>query len=613
MKLRSGKKHSFSGIGAKTTISHVAVAVVIVLFASILMYALMFMYVKSYVKAELLSDAMAISELESGQQEHEYNSDRVLFYEKMCDASVVFFDREYAASGYSLADGDTLHEEMFVSLADYGNIQSILILDAIDRYFLTSILSGTAISDIRTFQFVSGEIIFAGAPIYGENGEVVYGVMLMQSLDVFHEQASLLLKLILMIGAVALPVSVLISWVYATKLTRPLVEISKGAQLMAEGNFSERIVQETNDEIGDIANSLNSLSGRLRHTIGSLRRERDMLDLIMNGINEGIIAVDWYMHTVHCNGSFLRMLEMERQPEEVSLDSPYGGIMKASMRSNDMERIVWTDASGHRLMAVASSLHSGEGIVIGSVCLVQDISEVERMEQMRRDYVANVSHELRTPLTGIRGMVEPLMDGVFETEEEKQSCYAVIYKETIRLEKLIRDMLDMSKLQDGRLSIELEPVEIMGVIDDSLRRVSATAANAGVSLKTELPENPERFICIGNEDRMLQVLTIFLDNALSFTPAGGTVTVYVRRIGANLRMGVRDTGCGIEPKDLPYIWERFYKVDKSRMRTSGTGLGLAIAKLLAELMHGSVGVNSEPGVGADFWLELPLGEPDDEQ
>ena len=230
------------------------------------------------------------------------------------------------------------------------------------------------------------------------------------------------------------------------------------------------------------------------------------------------------------------------------------------------------------------------------------------MEQMRRDYVANVSHELRTPLTGIRGMVEPLIDGVFETEEEKQDCYGVIYKETIRLEKLIREMLDMSKLQDGRLSIELEPVEIMGVIDDAMRRVSATAAEAGISLETEPPENSERLMCIGNEDRVLQALTIFLDNALSFTPSGGTVTVYVRRAGANARVGVRDTGCGIEPKDIPYIWERFYKVDKSRMRTSGTGLGLAIAKLVVELMHGGIGVNSEPGVGADFWLELPLGE-----
>ncbi len=612
MKLRDGKKHIFSGVGARTTMSHVTVAVVIVLFASILMYALMFMHVRSYVESELLSKAVAISELESGHQEHEYISEHAWFYEKMCDATVMFFDREYAASGYSLTDGDIQLAETYVSLADYQNMQSILILDGMDRYFLASILSGTPISDIRTFQFVNGEIIFAGAPIYDADGEVVCGVMLMQSLDVFRQQASVMLRLVLMISAVALPVSVLISWRYATKLTRPLIEISRGAQLMAEGNFSERVVQETNDEIGDIANSLNSLSGRLRHTIGSLRRERDMLDLIMNGINEGILAVDWYMHTVHCNGSFLRMLEMERMPEEVSMDSPYGRIMKASMRSNDIERIVWTDASGHRLMAVASSLHSGEGIVIGSVCLVQDISEVERMEQMRRDYVANVSHELRTPLTGIRGMVEPLIDGVFETEDEKQDCYGVIYKETIRLEKLIREMLDMSKLQDGRLCIELEPVEIMGVIDDAMRRVAATAGEAGISLETELPENAERFMCMGNEDRVLQTLTIFLDNALSFTPSGGTVTVYVRRIGANVRMGVRDTGCGIEPKDIPYIWERFYKVDKSRMRTSGTGLGLAIAKLVVELMHGSIGVSSEPGIGADFWLELPLGKFEEE-
>ena len=244
-------------------------------------------------------------------------------------------------------------------------------------------------------------------------------------------------------------------------------------------------------------------------------------------------------------------------------------------------------------------------MIIGAECLVRDVSEAERLEQMRKDYVANISHELRTPLTGIRGMVEPLIDGVFDTEAEKQDCYQIIYKETIRLEKLIREMLDMSRLQDGRMTIETEEMEVNFILDEAAARVRKTAAEAGVDLQVQARE---KLICQGNEDRILQVLTIFLDNALSFTPAGGSVTIFGRREEKRVVLGVRDTGCGIQPKDLPYIWERFYKVDKSRMRTTGTGLGLAIAKLIVERMHGEIGVNSEPGKGSEFWLALETGE-----
>ena len=238
----------------------------------------------------------------------------------------------------------------------------------------------------------------------------------------------------------------------------------------------------------------------------------------------------------------------------------------------------------------------------GAVCLIQDVSESERLEQLRRDYVANISHELRTPLTGIRGMVEPLMDGYIDTDEERAECYRVIYQETLRLEKLVREMLDMSRLQDGRVALEMEELELRGIVDAAVRRMKNMADDAGISLTADTGSSA--LTCIGNEDRILQVLIIFIDNALGFTPAGGSVTVYARDEREQVRVGVVDTGVGIEPKDLPFIWERFYKADKSRMRTSGTGLGLAVAKLVVELMGGEISVRSEPGRGATFEFTL---------
>jgi len=602
MKIKKSKKNILHGIGAKTTISHLTLAVLIIFFAAISMFALLNMYMRNYLETELFGWAKKISELESGEEEFVYEQSRADFYENISGSTVIFFNEEYKEV-YSLSTGIQMSFE-YTNIGIDWDFKDMQLLDGVDKFLLASILSGEVVSDIRSFQMLRDDIIFAGAPIYDSEGNVVAGVLLMQPMDVFAEQRKIMLSLLMAIAAIAIPISVYISLRLARRLTRPMIEISEGAQRLAEGNYSERIVQHTTDEIGGIANSLNALSGRLRHTIGNLRRERDMLDLVMNGINEGIIAVDWYMHTVHCNDSFLRMLEMERMPNEVDVNTEYGRILKKCMRSSETERVVWTDKSGNKLRAVASKLNSEEGIIIGAVCLVRDVSEPMRLEQMRKDYVANVSHELRTPLTGIRGMVEPLIDGVFETEEERLDCYNVIYKETIRLEKLIQEMLDMSRLQDGRVVVELEPVELTQIMQDAVMRIGQTAMDAGVTVEVETDEGT--VMCLGNEDRIIQVLTIFLDNALSFTPGGGRITVYAHRVNNYINIGVSDTGCGIEPKDMPYIWERFYKVDKSRMRTKGTGLGLAIAKLVIELMNGEIGVNSEVGEGTDFWFRLPV-------
>lgn len=604
MKFNKKRKNILHGIGAKTAISHLKLAILIIIFAAISMFAIMNNYMRNTKETELLRAAMALSEMESGKEEFAYDEERVEFYEKATDSVVIFFNEEYSMD-YSLSTGVRMNFD-YTNLSIDWDVDETIILNSVDRYALASILKGETVADISSLMYPHDNIIFAGAPIYDSKGSVVAGVMLVQSIEILASQRNVVLRLLLFTAVVAIPIAVYISMRLARRLTRPMIKISEGAQRLAVGDYTERIDQETTDEIGGIANSLNALSGRLRRTVGNLKRERDMLDLVMNGINEGIIAVDWYMHTVHCNESFLRILEMERMPENIDEKTEYGSILKKCMRSNETEKVFWKDKSGNDLMAVASKLHSEEGIIIGAVCLVNDVSEGVRLEQMRKEYVANVSHELRTPLTGIRGMVEPLIDGVFETEEERLECYNVIYKETIRLEKLIKEMLDMSRLQDGRVVVDLEPIELRQIMYDALRRVEQTANEAGVSLALEADDHHSTIGCIGNEDRVLQVLTIFLDNALSFTPQGGHITIYAHKVNHYVKIGVRDTGCGIEPKDMPYIWERFYKVDKSRMRTKGTGLGLAIAKLVVELMNGEIGVNSEAGKGTDFWFRLPV-------
>ena len=318
--------------------------------------------------------------------------------------------------------------------------------------------------------------------------------------------------------------------------------------------------------------------------------------------------MDNHWNIAHANAAPLELVELDSAAKLLdsaasgTLYEPLRALLSRCMKTGAAESIEWENASRRVIHVDATALKDENEVILGTVLLMRDISETQRLEQLRRDYVANISHELRTPLTGIRGMVEPLIDGCMESEEERLDSYRVILKQTIRLEKLVGEMLDMSRLQDGRIKVELEPMELPGILNAAARSMKGIADDAGVDLRVETDGSP--LSCLGNENRITQVLVILIDNALSFTPRGGSVTVFARDEADHVAVGVRDTGCGIEPKDLPYIWERFYKADKSRMRTTGTGLGLSIAKLVTQLMGGDITVQSEPGQGAEFTFTL---------
>ena len=376
---------------------------------------------------------------------------------------------------------------------------------------------------------------------------------------------------------------------------------------MGEGRYDERIGDLPDNEIGELGDTLNVMASRLVQVIGKLSEEKSQLERIIGGIGEGVLAVSAGFELLHSNETFLELagtagVEGFLEGNDAAAVCVRGLLQECMAQGNSCVG-EWTDPSGRCIQATASPLMGADAHVQGGVCLLRDVSEEQRLEKLRRDYVANISHELRTPLTGIRGMVEPLMDGCMESEAERQACYEVILKETVRLQKLVGEMLDMSRLQDGRLVVETEELELPGIMEAAAHRMQTIAAEAGVALEIETGGSALR--CRGNEDRILQVLIILLDNALSFTPRGGRVTLFGRDAAAYVEIGVRDTGAGIEPKDLPLIWERFFKADRSRMRTGGTGLGLSIAKLVVELMNGHIRAESEPGKGAVFTVTLP--------
>ena len=595
------KRQSLS-IGAKTLLSHITLAVVVIALASAISYTLSSQYIRQTRIRDLASKAERIAEGSNEVPEGDIVPRRrtVRTFEELTDAKVFYLAEDNEIIRMSQYYDEPEHGE--------GEFHWVEVADSIDREFASRVLEGECVSTVRRFEFAQDVIIFAGAPIYDDAGEVRGGVILAQPMASVRNLSRLVRLMLLIVVGISILLAILLAMQQTRMLVKPIQRITRAARRMEDGVYAERIPALPDNEIGELGHALNSMSGRLMDVIKNLRKERDKLELVISGIGEGLIAVDTDWHIVHANEAFLELVELDsaadflREGDSDVLFDPLKGLLERCMTSGESEELEWVNASQRAIHAVATALKDDVGAILGTVCLLRDVSEAQRMEQLRRDYVANISHELRTPLTGIRGMVEPLIDGIMDTEEERQESYRIILKETIRLEKLVGDMLDMSRLQDGRIQVELEPMELPGILEAAARSMKGIADEAGVDLRVET--DGSRLACLGNEDRIMQVLVILLDNALSFTPRGGSVVIFARDGAEFVSVGVRDTGCGIEPKDLPLIWERFYKADKSRMRTTGTGLGLAIAKLVTGLMGGDISVRSEPGEGSEFTFTL---------
>ncbi len=463
---------------------------------------------------------------------------------------------------------------------------------------------GSGIAGVKYVPILDAKVIYAAAPILSGEGRAVGGVLLYREVRELQNVTMSTLTMIVVSLVTAGLISMALAFVMSRRITEPLRALTRSACYIAQGHYGETAEITQRDEIGELGRSLNDMSARLSRTIFDLQGEKAKLERIIADIGEGILAVNKNGDIIHRNDAALELLEIGRcQKPEGSRRQHLLDMLNAAMNDRERAETRWVSESGRAIRARVWPIATEQGEIVGAVGLLSDVSEFERLEQMRRDYVANVSHELRTPLTGIRGMVEPLMDGYIETEEERMDCYRVIYQETLRLEKLIGEMLDMSRLQSGRLTVELEPMDVVGIMQGAARRVRERALQCGVEAGVD-PAQEAMPMVMGNEDRIMQVLIILLDNALSFTPSGGRVTIYAHQRGGRVRVGVKDTGSGIDPADMPYIWERFYKADKSRMRTTGTGLGLSIARLVCELMGGSISASSEPGHGATFEFTL---------
>lgn len=455
-----------------------------------------------------------------------------------------------------------------------------------------------------TEEVMNGNLVVVAVPITFMD-EVIGAVFMAQSMtEIMGGMQALTNTLalsLLLVGLLMLPVVLF----FASRMVRPITRMRTVALTMAGGDLTARAEDGSNDEYGELGRALNHLSSELGSTISSLQMERNRLQSLINGLSEGIIAVDAKGATTLINPAVYGLLNLQSADDNVRAAAPdvFAMFDQALSSAQAVKKTVWQGDVALHISVSPLLLQSGE--VTGCVGIVSDVTSAERLEQTRRDYVANVSHELRTPLTAMRALIEPLRDGLVKTEEQRQQIYDVVLRETMRLSRLVNDMLELSRLQSGTASLSrsvFAPLPLFNLIHETY---SAYAEDYQQTFVYDVPEDlPSVW---GNPDRTQQVLIVLLDNAFKYTPEGGVVTLSACAEGNVVRVRVRDTGVGIPAADLPHVFDRFYKVDKSH-HSKGTGLGLAIAYEIMKHLGEEMSVTSEPGRGSCFTFTLHIAQ-----
>lgn len=499
-----------------------------------------------------------------------------------------------------------------MSIGRYQDEVNVEAFEKILSGYLQTTQAGKSIVDSGKPDGTHLELVIVGLPMVDiMTGEVVGSVFLLQPLvEVFAANRGLNMVMLLS-AALSLLLMAPIVFFASRRLLRPLGRMRDVALTMAAGDFSSRADETQSGEFGQLGQSLNHLSKELARTISALRLERNRLRRVLDGLSEGIVAVDLAGNITHANPALLRLFHINPTDiHHVRDDLPkqrefFEAFAFAVQNQMPLERSIEMDDAILR-MSIAP-LEDEMGRVAGAVGLFRDITQSEHLEQTRRDYVANVSHELRTPLTSLRGLVEPLRDGLITKEEDRQRYYAIILRETLRLQRLIDDLLELSRLQSGKGMFEARIFDLRAVLGEIAVKYGSLADDMDMHFTLESPSCPP---VTANPDRVEQVLVVLLDNALKFTKEGGHITLSAHVLGDHVRVSVADDGEGIAPVDLPHVFERFYKADRAHSG-GGTGLGLSIAKEIMARMGQTLTVNSKQGQGAVFTFTLPIAEPSD--
>ena len=497
----------------------------------------------------------------------------------------VFVDSEMTQKDIPLMESHLYRPEVKVALADGIGIDT--------RYSTT----------------LKIDMLYVALPIK-VNNEISGVLRLALPLTSVEEMLAQTRKIVFSGLILALVLAIAIGLIIAAQTIKPINRMIQVSRKFSQGDFSRRVLQSSQDEIGQLALTLNSMAQGLEDKVREIKSQNQKLAAIFNSMIEGVIVVDQSANIISINPTIEKIFNVLKVRVE-------GKAFLEMIRNNDISEVISSVllkgiplSSEVDLVLPVRKIFEVNAVPIfdvqvvsGCLIVIHDITEIRKLENIRRDFVANVSHELKTPLTSIKGFVETLLDGALDDKENNRNFLKIIQDHAQRLDNLVNDLLSLSYLESREIKLEKSSFNLKQQVNEVILGFRAQLEKKDIQIKNELSNDT---LVIADKNRLEQVVINLIDNAIKFNKEKGMIRIFCETQDNKLKVILEDSGFGIPEKDIARIFERFYRVDKARSRQmGGTGLGLSIVKHIIELHNGSVGVESTEGLGSKFWFTLP--------
>ncbi|MFO1441750.1 HAMP domain-containing protein [Bacillus sp. Bva_UNVM-123] len=451
------------------------------------------------------------------------------------------------------------------------------------------------------------KILIIGVPLE-ETSSKDGAVYIYQSLEVIQETTRTTTKFIFLAAGVAIILTTFFAFFLSTRITAPLRKMREAAFEVARGKFDTKIPLTSQDEIGELALAFNQMGKQLKFNINALSQEKEQLASILSGMADGVITFSKDGTILITNPpaeQFLQNWYYEQDEENKNPSAVPTKVMELFEKAvnTEKEQVGEISIQGRFWVMIVSPLYNNTHIR-GAVAVIRDMTEERKLDKLRQDFIANVSHELRTPIAMMQGYSEAIVDDIAGTDEEKKEMASVIYDESLRMGRLVNELLDLARMEAGHIQLTKDDIDVNPFLQKVVRKFQGLAKEKDIQLNLQL--NDQMMLLKFDPDGIEQVLTNLIDNAIRHTPNTGKVTVSEYSDERGLYIDVIDSGSGIPEEDLPFVFERFYKADKARTRgRSGTGLGLAIAKNIINAHKGRITVQSKISHGTTFSIFIP--------
>lgn len=473
----------------------------------------------------------------------------------------------------------------------------------LDRPEIQAVLNEVSGREIRFSDTVNTELLYFAMRAEDGEGFVRLGVPMDELDDVYRNIWALLFVSFL----VAFVVILILTSRLTNQMIKPIEDARRVANELAKGNFSARTYEGTNFETGELNRSINVLAKNLMQITRTYESQQERLETLIENMGSGLILINDTGDISLVNHSCDAIFQEETAKWHGSL---YYQVIKNKKINTFIQKVFLTEERKRKQISLASGIYmhhydvhgapilASDGDLKGIVLVFHDITELKKLEKARKDFVANVSHELKTPVTSLKGFTETLLEGAVNDDELRLKFLRIIANESDRLETLIFELLELSRIEGDAFSLNWQTVDIEPLIEEVFDMLGEKASAKQMTIEKKITGSP---ILAGEGARIKQILINLINNAIVYTHEGGTITVRVKEQAEQVVLEVEDTGIGLSKKEIPRIFERFYRVDRARSRNSGgTGLGLAIVKHLAEAHRAKLSVDSEPGKGTTF-------------